>query len=139
MHSQPRKINHTLGYIKRSMVSMLRESILALYSALVEPHLEYCIQLWSPQHRKDKDLLEQVQRRATKIARGLERHSYEERLRELGLFCLQKRRLWADHIAAFQYLKGLTTNLKSDFLERHVVIGQGIMALNRKRVALDEL
>ena len=59
-----------------------------------------------PQYRRGVELCEQVQRRATKMSKGQEHLSYGERLRELGLFSLEKRRLWGGCNADFQYLKG---------------------------------
>jgi len=82
---------------------------------------------------KDMDLFEWVQRKATRMIRGLE-YSCEHRLKELGLLSLENRRLQENLTVAFQYLKGPTGKLERDSLSERVVIVRGVTVLNRKKV-----
>ena len=116
--------NRILGCIKRSVASRAREVILPLCSALVRPHLEYCVQMWSPQYRRDMDLLEHIQKQATEMMQRMEHLSYEDRL-----FSLEKRRLQGDLLAAFQVSKGVYKK-GTDSLSGYVVKGQDEMVSN---------
>ncbi|PKU47363.1 hypothetical protein llap_2330 [Limosa lapponica baueri] len=99
-----KKSNRMLGCINKGITSRDKEAIIPLYS--IRPHLVYCAQFWLLLYKKEVDRLEGVQRKATKIIKGLGSLSYEERLRELDLSSLEKRRLEGDLITTFQYLKG---------------------------------
>ncbi|KAJ7402729.1 hypothetical protein BTVI_83936 [Pitangus sulphuratus] len=78
------KANRVLDCIQSSVTSRSWEGILPLYSALLRPHLEYCIQIWESQHR-DMNLLEEVHRRATEMIRGMEHFCYKEKTERIGI------------------------------------------------------
>ena len=92
--------------IKRSFVYMDIPMFRQLYTALVRPHLEYGSVVWHPRFKKDIDMLENMQHRATRLVPALRHLSYEERLRILNLPSLVYQRLWCDLIEVYKYLHG---------------------------------
>lgn len=107
--------NRTLGMIKRTFINRDRNTLLRLYQSLVRPKLEYCVQAWRPYLKKDVDLLENVQRRATRLMFKDRGFSYGERLRILGLTTLETRRLRGDLIEVFKIFKGFVNVKYTDF------------------------
>ena len=101
-----KKANGILSFIARGMEFKNREVMLQLYKVLVSPHLEYCVQFWSPYLRKEILTLEEVQRRLTRLIPELRGLAYEERLRRLGLYSLEFRRMRGDLIETYKIMKG---------------------------------
>ena len=95
-----------LGLIRISFACLDRPMFLNLYLVLVRPHLEYCVQAWSPYKRKYIKRLEGVQRRATKLVPELRDLEYPERLRRLGLTTLEERRARGDMIQTYKFVSG---------------------------------
>jgi hypothetical protein len=102
-----KKANKILGMISRNISFKSPFIITKLYKHLVRPQLEYAIQAWRPWLKKDVNLLEGVQRRATKMVNGMRQLPYEERLRNLGLLPLNKRFERGDAIETFKIVKGI--------------------------------
>jgi len=82
------KANRMLGMINRSITYKSTTILLQLYKSLVRPHLEFCTAAWSPHYKKDRKLLERVQRRFARMIPGLREHPYESRLQKLNLWSL---------------------------------------------------
>ena len=101
------RANRMLGIISRNVSYKSREVISKLYNGYVRPVIEYCAQVWSPYLRKDIEMLEAVQRRATRMISGLEKVCYAERLKELGMFSVERRFLRGDMIQVFKIFTSL--------------------------------
>ena len=133
------KGNQILGLIRRNIVYKEKELIIPLYKTIVRPHLEYCIQAWRPYRKKDIDILERVQRRATKMIQKLRNISYEMRLKECGLTTLETRRLRGDQIEVFKILNGyenIDRNIFFSVKEERRTRGHGV-TLAKKQCRLD--
>ena len=121
------KGNQIIGLISRNIVYKENELIIPLYKTIDRPHLEYCIQAWRPYRKKDIDMLESVQRRATKSIQQLRNISYEMRLKVCDLTTLETRRLRGDQIEVFKILNGYE-NIDRNFFSR-----------SRKREGLEDM
>jgi len=111
------KANRMLGLISRTIVYKHPSVLLNLYKSLVRPHLDYCSSVWNPHFKKDKELLERVQHRFTRLFPSLKGLVYEDRLRQLGLWSLEERRNRADLIEVFKLLKGFSATPWSTFFQ----------------------
>lgn len=100
------KANKIVGLIRRTFVTLDTTIFKALFTALVRPHLEYANQVWNPYLVKDFEMVENVQRRATRLVPELKGLSYEERLRKLNLPTLSYRRARGDMIETYKILTG---------------------------------
>jgi len=105
--------NRILCIIKRTFTYLDSENVLQLYKTLVRPHLEYSVQAWIPYYRKYIDLIEKVQRRATKLIPSLKNTSYQDRLTFLDLTTLETRR--GDLIEVLKIFKGYDDLKPSNF------------------------
>ena len=104
---QANKANKVLGLLRRSFETLDNENLVWLFKALVRPHLEYCNTVTYPVYEKDANLLEGVQRRATKMVPDMTNYDYATRLRKLALPSLSYRRKRGDMIEVYKYTHGL--------------------------------
>ena len=111
------RANRVLGLVKRNFNSFSKEIVLNLYKQLVRPHLDYAAQAWSPFYEKDKFLLEQVQRRATRLISEVRNLPYHSRLKQLGLTTLELRRIRGDMLQVYKFLSERNPLLSCSYLK----------------------
>ena len=132
--------NRVLGFISKSIEYKSKEVVMKCYNSLVRPHLEYCVQFWSPYSKQDILLLEKIQKRATKMIPQLSHLAYEDRLRELDMFTLRSRRTRGDMIQVFKMFKGIdnldATKFFSCYSPTYVTRGHALK-LKKSRCHLD--
>ena len=126
------KANRMLGMIKIGFACLDKEMFMNLYPVLVRPLIEYCVQVWSPHMQKHIDLLEGVQRRATKLVPELRNMTYEKRMEKLGLTSLEDRRIRGDMIETFKIMTGKIDVSRDLFFKMAPIRGNSEEARNLK-------
>ena len=99
--------NSTLGLIHRHFRHIETKPFMNLYKTLVRPKVEYCMTVAQPVYKKDKEKIERVQHRATKLVLGMENKDYSERLAELKLPSLEYRRKRADVMQTYKIMNNI--------------------------------
>ena len=107
VQNQVNKANRVLGAVRHTFKALDQEAFRHLYTGLVRPHLEYASVAWAPRWKRERDALEQVQRRATRLVAGISHLPYPERLERLQLPTLEHRRKRADLIQTYKILHGI--------------------------------
>jgi len=110
--------------------------LVPLYKSFVRPHLEYCVPIWSSHYQKDIELVEGVQRCATKLIDDVRNLHYEERIKKLNLMTLEKRRHRSDLIEAFKIINDCY-NLKSDLFLHMMKVKEEVILRNYITNAVD--
>jgi len=105
---------HILHVINRSIKNKDRDILLSLYKSLVRPHLSYCISAWSPHYVKDKELIERIQHRFTRMFPELRKLPYLRRLDYLKPWTLEERRARADLIEVYKIIHGIISSVSFD-------------------------
>ena len=111
------KANRMLGIINRNVSYKSKEVMSKMYNSYVRPVMEYCSQVWAPHLRKDIDMLEAVQRRATRMIHGFDNMSYEERLKNLNMYSVERRFLRGDMIEVYKLFSSGNDELIGKFFE----------------------
>ena len=99
--------NSMLGLINRHFRHIETKPFMNLYKTLVGPKVEYCMTVAQPVYKKDKEKIERVQHRATKLVLGMENKAYSERLEELKLPSLEYRRKRADVMQTYKIMNNI--------------------------------
>ena len=101
------KANKMVGFMKHNVMYKSKEVVTSLTNAYVRPHLEYCQQACGHVNKGDMNMLEAVQRRATKLIPSINKLPYEQRLTELNLFSMERRFIRGDLIQVFKIVNKL--------------------------------
>jgi hypothetical protein len=132
------KASRMLAMISRTISYKTPQVLTRLYKSLVRPHVEYCTAAWSPYYVKDRDLIERVQRRFTRMVPGLAKLEYADRLKRLGLWTLEERQTRADLLEVYKIVNGLSSIKVETFFEFSTSCCRGhSLKLKKNRVSTD--